>query len=912
MLSGLFARLRSLIRAVRQGPAVESEMSEEFRHHMELRAADLVRSGLTSAEALRRARREFGNPQRYKDEGRESRGLRRFDDLRVSWLDFKLGFRMLARYPGLTIVGGLAMAFAIWMGAATFELVSQAMYPTLPLDEGDRIVGLRNWDAERNRPDSRALHDFTTWRSELKTVQDLGAFRRIQRNLIIAEGAGEPLPVTEVSASAFRVTRVPPLLGRTLMDADERQGAPPVVVIGEELWRQRFGGDQNVVGRTVRLGRAPASIVGVMPAGYGFPISGSLWVPLQLDVLDYQRREGPSIQVFGRLAPGASFDEAQAELTAIGQRTAADFPNTNQHLRPQVMPYPKLIVDLSTMDSVGLTLVNLPVVMLLVLVCANVALLLFARAATRESEMIVRTALGASRARIIMQLFAEALVLGSIAAVIGLFAASAGVRWVMDLVQREFLDGRDFPFWFHPSLSPITLVYAAILTLVSAIIAGVLPALKVTRGMGSRLQGVSAGGGGMRFGGVWTFVIISQVAVTAAFPMVAFFTERDGAQIRAIDVGFPAQEYLSARLEIDRDPVAGTAGDTSRAAFDARLRATYEELERRLEADPMVTGVTFADRLPRMYHPHRRVVVDAGGAAPMHPDYPDAYRVGSASVDIDYFDVLSTAIVAGRGFHAGDLAANTTPIIVNQSFVKLVLGGRNPIGRRVRYTHFEEWDEPHPESDRGPWYEIVGVVPDMGMATGEDPKVAGFYHPVAPGAIYPVQVAIHLRGTVQAFTPTLRAIATEVDPTLRVYDITPLDEVNLSELEFIAFWFRLLLGVSAVALVLSLAGIYAVMAFTVAKRTREIGIRVALGASRRRVITAIFTRPVMQVAFGIVAGIGLLIALGTLAGGRLPTKMYFGFVAYAIGLMGVCMLACIVPTRRALRVEPTEALRGDG
>ena len=931
MICGLVARMRSLWRGIRGHAGVDREMTEEFRLHMELRAADLVRSGVTPAKASRQARLEFGSTERYKDEGRESRGLVPVDRVRVSWLDFKLGFRMLVKYPGLTIVGGLAMAFAIWVGAATFELVTQVLDPTLPVSGGDRIVGLRNWNSERSRPERRVLHDFVAWREQLETVDDLGAFRSVQRNLITGEGEGEPIEVVEISASAFRVTRVPPLLGRALVDEDERPGAPPVVVIGHELWQHRFDGDSAVIGRTVLLGRSASTIVGVMPEGYAFPIAHNFWVPLRLDALDYRRREGPGIQMFGRLAPGVSLDEAQAELTAIGRRTAADYPDTHEHLRPQVMPYAKSIVDLSGVRLAGVISLNVPVLMLLVLICSNVALLMFARAATRETEMAVRNALGASRGRIIMQLFAEALVLGTLAAVVGLAAAGIGLRWVIDVIQGELLEGTRLPFWFRPTLSPLTLLYAAILTVFGAVIAGVVPALKVTRGMGVRLQQASAGSGGLRFGGIWTAVIVAQVAVTVAFPVVAYFTRHDAVQLRTIEAPFPAREFLAVRVEMDaseqgyrnavvggldiRD-VPGRPVDTSRAALAERFRTTYAELEQRLEADPAVAGVTFADRLPRMYHPHRIIEIDAGGAAPRDPDYPDGYRVSSASVDPDYFDVLRTPILAGRRFHSGDVGAGARTVIVNQAFARQVLGARSPIGRRFRYIYLEEADIPRAEQEPSEWYEIVGVVNNLGMAESNDAKVAGIYHAAEPGDIQPFHMAVHVKGDPEAFVPRLRAIATATDPTLRLYDVVPLDEVNLTELEFITFWFRILVMVSAVALALSLAGIYAVMAFTVARRTREIGIRIALGASRRRVVVAVFRRPFMQVALGILAGVALLTALTFAGTGELVSarslRIFATIVAYGVVMMGVCMLACIVPTRRALRVQPTEALRSDG
>ena len=922
---GAVARLRSLARGLHRGRAVHAEMAEEFRLHLELRAEDLVRAGLAPDAAARQARAEFGSVERYAHEGRAARGLRRADELRVSWLDVKLGFRMLARYPGLTLVGGLAIAFSIWMGAGTFELVTQVLRPTLPLPEGARVVGIRTWDAAANRAEEHVLHDVAVWREAAASLRDVGAFRTLERNLIVdARGAGEPVEVAEISASAFRVAGVPALLGRTLTDQDERAGASPVAVIGHDLWMRRFGGDPGVVGRTVRLGREPTSIVGVMPPGFAFPVAQSLWTPLRADA-HVQRRQGPQVNVFARLAPGATLAEARAELAAIGRRAAGDSPETHAQLRPQVLPYARSILDLAGWQALATAAVNLPVLLLLVLVCANVALLMFARAATREEELAVRSALGASRTRIVTQLFAEALVLGGIAAAVGLTAAGAGMRWVIGVVEAEILHGQRLPFWFRPGLSMPTVLYAVALTLLGALIAGVVPALKVTRGLSARLKRATAGGGGLQFGGVWTAVIVAQVAVTVAVPVVTYFVRRDAVRIRTVDVGVPPHEYLTLRLEMDAATHDGGAADTSRAAFRARFRRAYGELERRVSAEPAVAAVAFAERLPRTYHPHRLIEVDAGGAAPLNPEWA-GYRVSSAAVGPGFFEAFAAPVLVGRGFGAadhaaergtpGDSAAGGGPVVVNQSFVRLVLGDRNPIGRRVRYTHFED-RSPRKLAEPSAWYEIVGVVRDLGMSIGEgegaDPKRAGIYHPVASGAAYPAQVGVRVRGDAAAFASRLRALATAVDPTLRLYDVRPLSDVNDAELEFLSFWFRLLLFVSAIALTLSLAGIYAVMSFTVARRTREIGIRVALGADRRRVVAAVFRRPLAQVALGICAGavlVGVLLATGN--GRALSLAQLASIVAYAAGMLFVCLLACAVPTRRALLVEPTEALRAEG
>ncbi len=891
-------RLRGLLFRARE----EAELDEELRFHLEMEARRLVReAGLDPAEARRRAAVAFGGVEKTKEEVRDARGLAWVQGLS---LDFRLGFRLLLKYPGLTLVGGLAMAFAIATGAGAFELVRQLVDPTLPLDGGDRIVAVRNRDARTGEVHARALHDFAAWREALRSVEELGAYRSLERNLAAPGVQAEPVYLAEISASAFRVARVAPLLGRTLTDADERAGAPPVAVLGHDVWRTRFGSDPGVVGRSVRLGTAHATVVGVMPEGFAFPVAHRVWIPLRLSALDHERGAGPAIEVFGRLAPGATLERARAELAALGRRAAADHPATHRHLRPEAVPFaqPHSMLDLPPALHRLLYAANLFFVMLLVLVCANVALLMFARAATREGEIVVRTALGASRGRIVAQLFAEALVLGGLAAVAGLAAARAALGWWLDVSRAEA--GGRLPFWFGDGLAPSTLLYAAVLAVLGAVIAGVLPALKMTgRGVEARLRQLAAGSGGLRFGSTWTLVIVAQVALTVAFPASAFFARREVVRIQAVEAGFPAGEYLSARLETDRELPPGAAAGPSAAEDRARLGAPARELARRLAADPRVAGVAFTDRLPRTSHPQRYVEVDAGGAAGTDSR---GHPVTGASVDPGWFAVLGAPVLAGRGFHSADTEPEARVVVVNRSFVRRVLGGRNPLGRRVRYTA-------PPGQEPGPWHEIVGVVPDLGMIADDPDNGAGLYHAAAPGASSPVHLAVHVRGDPASLAPRLRALAAATDPALRLHEVLPLDRVGATMWMELDFLWRLLAVVSGVALLLSLAGIYAVTSFTVSRRTREIGIRVALGADARRVVAAVFARPVAQVGVGVLAG-GLLtaaLAFGALRGALGPGGAAL-VLAYAALMMGVCMLACIVPTRRALRVEPTEALRADG
>jgi len=816
----------------------------------------------------------------------------------ISWLDIKLGLRMLRRYPGLTIVGGLAMAFAISAGAGVFEFLNQMTHPRLPLEDGDRVVGIRLRNTASRNVEGRASFDFSVWREEVASVENLGAFHNVDRNLLSADGRSEPIRLAEITASGFRVARVSALLGRTLIDADEQAGADPVVVLGYDIWQSRFGGDQAIVGQSVRLGSMPAAVVGVMPEGFRFPVSHDAWVPLRMNLAEFKGGQGPEIHVFGRLARDLGRDNAQSELTTIGVRLASEFPDTHAYLRPEVLPYAQSIRDVGGLEAAALLSINLFLVMLLVLVCGNVALLMFARAATRESEIVVRTALGAGRGRIIGQLFAEALVLGALAAPLGLAAAAFLLRWW--LTVAEINAGGRLPFWLTGTLAPSTVVYAVGLTFIGAIVSGVFPALKVTgRRVEERLRQATSGAGGLHFGGVWTAVIVTQIAVTLAFPACVFLVRRSVVQSQTRDAGFPVAEYLSARLDLDRD---------ERPDFLARAQSTYDQIERRVGGEPNVAAVTFTSRLPRTVHPRRWLEIDNAPLAV--PAADRGHRVDTIAVAVSYFDALGARVVSGRALQLSDLGVNPGPVIVNQSFVQRVLQGRNALGRRVRYLE-DRWREaPATAETQEPWHEIVGVVPDLG--TTHDETQGALYHPVAPGVALPSYLVVRVLGEPGTFAPRLRAIAADVDPTLRLYEVMPLSQAGGETWNEFDFLWRLLLMMSSLAILLSLSGIYAAVSFAVSRRRREIGIRIALGARPRGIIMAILRLPLSQVGLGVIAGTGLVLALVQAvnsSGLSLGGVVLVG--AYAAFMMGVCLLACVVPMVRALRVEPTEALRVD-
>ncbi|MDQ8165684.1 MAG: ABC transporter permease, partial [Gemmatimonadota bacterium] len=517
--------------------------------------------------------------------------LRSIAELRFSALDFKVGLRMLGRHPGLSVVGTVAVAVAIALGTIYFEAVDKFRNPRLPIRDADRVVSILNWNAKGIEPDSRLLNDFASWRKDLHKVTDLGAAITFQRNLETENRNIEPVYGAEVTATAFTIMRTPPLLGRTLTARDELAGEPPVVVLSHSVWTRRFAGDSRVVGKAVKLGSVTATIVGVMPKGFAFPVSHKIWTPLRQDGSLIAPGTGPSVRVFGLLASGVSLGEAQAELAVFGARVASSYPETHKDLRPRVVPYEKPLLEGGEAGFIGrlMYLANTIFLMLLTIVCTNVATLVFARTATRKWEITVRNALGASRGRIIAQLFIEALVLVGGATVVGLFVARVAMGYGLAMLATS----DTVPFWFNATLSWKTIVYAGFLTVFAAAIIGILPALRVTRGNLHDAMRSQGSGAGLRFGWFWTTVIVVQVAITVAFMPLAAGGIFESNRFKDRAAGIGADRFLTAGVALDREDHA-----LDSAAFAARARLSISALEQRLAAEPGVEGLAFSDRLP--------------------------------------------------------------------------------------------------------------------------------------------------------------------------------------------------------------------------------------------------------------------------------------------------------------------------
>ncbi len=801
---------------------------------------------------------------------------------------------MLTRYPVLTLISTGSLAVAIAIGAAAFAFISLMLWPRLPLPDGDRIVAVRHHDEASNLAETRVTADFVRWRSGTGTLTDFAAGRDMARNLQMGDGIVDSIAVAEVTASMFPMARVAPIMGRALTDDDARAAAAPVMVIGERIWRERYAADPAIVGKSFLLSDTPTTVVGVMPAWFRFPSVYEVWQPLRIDEATAMPRDGMAISVWARLKTGVTRAQANSELAILGARAAADWPATHAHLKATVeSPANSPVRDPG--ERAMLASFNLGIGLVVLLVSGNVALLMFARAATRESEILVRTALGASRGRLIAQFFAEALVLSAIAAAIGLALAELGMSWGVTTFARAANDGKLLAFWITPSLPPMSIVYGVGLALCAAAVTGILPAFKMTRGLSTRLRQAGGGGGGLKFGGVWTMLIVSQIALTVAVPALIFLLQINSWRLESQQIGVPRQQYLTAKLARE--------SDMTPARFEAAVRRVRDDIG----ATPGVRIATIADKLPLMWNGYYRIEVDEGGAAPPTDVDGVGYRISTAAVEPDFFGAFEAPPIAGRLLMPSDYTEVPRVVVVNQSFVTIVLGGRNAVGRRVRYVDVRYDGQVPPTATRQPWLEIVGVVRDLAMAEPKAPTVAGAYMPLSIRSVDSVRVVARVSGDMTAAANALRSIALKADPTLRVAEVQSLDRVSESmskTLDYVARAFGL---VTLSTLALALSGIYSVMSFAVSRRTREIGIRVALGAQSWRVVLTILRRPLSQLIAGIV--LGGLFAFWISSADGVTLGLGFGVAAYSVVMLGVCLLACMVPARRVLKVDPIAALR---
>ncbi len=876
----------------------EKELEREINAHLQLLEDEYAAKGLPRDEARMAARRAFGGVEQAREHHRDARGFRWLDNSRV---DFKLGARMLAKYPGLSITGGAGLAVGVAIGAGFFALVYSFLYARLPVEGGERIVALENWDVEANVEMRRSMHDLVRWRREMKTVGEIGAFRTVSRNMVVDGGSVEAVEVAQITADGFHITGVKPVIGRGIGAADERAGAPPVVVIGYDVWQTRFGGDVSVLGRQLRLANVVHTIVGVMPRGYGFPINHRYWIPPEADAADFGPREGPEITIFGRLRDGVRMEQAQAELSVIGGQAASELPLTHARLRPRVVPYAHAIIDVHGITTREFTAIQSMISMLTLIVAVNVGVLIYARTATRQREIAVRTALGASRRRIISQLFIEALVLSAAASAAGLGLARFGIAQGFAIYSSAGTE--PVPYFLDFDLPFATYLYVALLTGLAAVVSGVLPALHATgRRTQDTLKQVS-GAGGLRLGRVWTGMIVAQVAMAMIGLPVTIKIGLEQIQGGLTRANYPEQSFLAATLSADSDAPAGMTASAYERESARRLAKARTDLVSDLEAEPAVDDVTLAATIPGK---EQRVRIAIDGAVHLTSGAVDG---GVNRVAADCFDAFGARVIAGRALRDSDSTAATQAVVVNSAFVNQLLGGANAVGRRVHYVQAGRRERAVDGATTQ--YEIVGVVTDLVTNSIKSDLVAPvLYHSLLSST--PPTVLIRTRGNDPVpFSSRLRDLTSALDPTLRLRIVT-FSEMKQQGVVTLRL---MLLGASLLAatvLLLSAAGIYAMMSFAVSQRRKEIGIRASLGAGTWKLLGSIFAKAALQLVCGVAVGVLMAVLIDRASDGELLGPLGLGLLPITALMMAlVGLFATLGPALRGLRIQPTEALRTD-
>jgi putative ABC transport system permease protein len=788
-------------------------------------------------------------------------------------LEWRAAWRSARRQPLASATIVVALAAGIAMATVGFAFFQAVFWGELPFPDGDRFVRLRAFTPAGERTEIE-LDRYRFLRDNAGSMDYLGALAAGRYDLIDASGNVQSVSGAELTPGWFGVVSYAPVAGRLLVDADGRPGAPPVVVVRESFWRRELGGDPRAVGRTLEIEGVERTIVGLAPDSFEFPGSGELW--LATSELEPRSAGGVGLRFAGVLAAGVAIETAAREL----DRLAAQFDAAHPVAEPPRIVLGR-ITDLSGSGlgaAIALTVAVLLLVLLLV--ASNVANLVVARTAARSSELALRSALGASRGTLVRQISLEVLTLGALAAVVGLAGAQGFLAWLESSLAED-----DLPFWFDFAPSAGRALFVVALAIGCTAVAGALPALAATRGPLAGLRaGARAGDGFSRGASFW---VVAEMAISVALVATALAMASGGVVARAGAGELPLDRIATAQLTV--------------TAPDAEIEAHRERALEAVRALPEVAAAGAGTSLPLLGAGTARVELEPVAGEPPRPPS----RAPVVEVSAGYLEALAEQASAGRLFASTDFGAGAAPVaIVNRAFVERELGGRAPRGRRGRVWRGEE--EPA-------WREIVGMAPDLGLGAGDPELAAGVYLPLEGSAFS--YLAVRSRGTASALVQPIRRALYAADPALSVSRVQPLERVADEDRSALALFAAILSGVGAVALVLSLLGIYAAVSFRVARRTREIGVRVALGATAAQVVRLVVGGAARLFALGAVTGSllswALLSVRAAVLVARFPDPGLWLFPAVMLLLGAAGLAACWKPIERALAIEPSSALRAE-
>lgn len=798
--------------------------------------------------------------------------------------DLRFALRTFKRSPGFTTVMVLILAIGIGANTAMFTLVNDILLKPLPSPEGHRIMHLGTNNLSRGVAIAEVSYpDFLDWRSQSRAFSDLALVQYANFNLSDQVTAAEPVAAARVTANGFRTLRVAPLRGRDFRPGEDRPAASPVVILGYGLWMRRYGGDPGVIGKTIRVDQAPASVIGVMPERMKFPMAAEMWMPL-VETAEFRHRDARQFEGFGRLRDGVSIEEARAEMELLGRRLEADYPDSNQGVRPVITPYTQRAVR----GEMRLVLVSLQVAVafLLLVVCANAANLLLSRSLARTREIAIRTALGASRRILVRQLLIESLMYAALGGVLGLVLAYWGVR-AFDLAVA----GTGKPYWLTFGMDYRVFGFLALVVMLTGIVFGLAPALQLLRtGVNDRLkEGGRGSGGGKSAYHLASAFVVAQLALTLVLLVGFGLVARSIVNIYGQATGFDTASVLTMRLRL---PAARYQGQEERRRFEDRLLAGLGQL-------PEVESAAITSNLP-VGGSNRELVEPEGYALP-----PDGKPVPVATLTVspDYFRTFGIRLVAGRRFLDSDGGPGQANVIVNQRFAAKYWRGQEPLGKRLRITR----------GDNREWFTVTGISTDVRQNPASAKELAAVvYLPNRSAPQGSFLVALRTAVPPESLSNSVRKEIQRIDPDLPVSSVMSMTEVLRLE-----HWPHRVFGsmfaiLGLVAAALAGLGVYSVMAYSVGMRTQEIGLRMALGATAADIRGMVVLRGLRQVALGLVIGLtGAVVltrGLRALLVHVSPTDpaTFFAVAAFQTAL---ALLACWLPARRAARVDPFEAIR---
>jgi macrolide transport system ATP-binding/permease protein len=861
------------------------EISDSIREHLEEKIADLMDRGTSRKEAERTARREFGNATLIEQRSRE---VWQWPTLESIVADLRYTFRQLCRAPGFAVTAIVVIALGIGASVAIFAFVDAALLEPLPYADPNRLMAVNESSAESPLW-PLAYPDFVDWQRVNKSLRSLDVFAGAGYLLRTRDGA-EPVTAGRVSGGFFRTLGVRPILGRDFAASEDRLGGPNVTLISYGAWLHRFGGRNDVVGQTVSLDNTAYTILGVLPHRFSFALAGNaeFWVPINTLNPHEQTRNFFNFFGVGRLRDGVSRETAQAELTAIESQLQKQYPNQGRDLTAQVVPLTEVFVG--NVRPILLTLLG-GAVLLLVIACVNVASLVLVRSESRRREVAVRGALGATRGRLARQFAVEGLLMAAAGGLCGVLVAAALMRLLGKLVPKEM--AANMPFLDGVNLNAHTMVFACVVALGAALLlAGTSTARLSFQKMHDGLAAGDRGAASRLWQKLGANLVVIELAIAVVLLAGAGLLGKSFYRLLHVPLGFDPNQVATARV---------AAPDQVYKGGKARMAEFSREIVQRAKSLPGVESVGMTSLVPAQ--------CDCASDRPHFPPRPyhgEHNEVDERHVSPGYLPALKAALVRGRFFAEDDDGTKPGVAVINESLARKFFPGEDPVGQKIA----------NDEGGRDTEWQIVGVVSDVHEGALDATVAPTEYFPLNQTGDSSFTLVVRTRQDAMALLPELVAMLHQIDPNLGVSDegtlLAKIEGTQAALLHRFAAW--LIGGFAGVALVLGVVGLYGVTAYSVSQRTREIGVRMALGAQRN----AVYGLVMRQAGWLTVTGLALGLA-GAVGVATLTRKMLFGVAAWdaatlaavAAVLGAAALAASFVPARRAASVDPVQALRSE-